>query len=426
MNYTRFINGLSAARKPSPIREMTKLLTQGFPDLVFLASGVPNPSMFPFQGASVTLRDGSTIQLEGKTINDALQYGPTQGYGPLLAQLKEMQQKLHSPPCWTNTEVLITNGSQDGLCKAFEMMMNLNDHVIVQEPVYAGTLAILNPYKPQYVPVQCDANGLIPEELRRSLESKWKSEDTQSSKSDVPKVLYVNPAGANPTGVSIPLSRRQEIYQIAKDFDLIIFEDDPYYFLQFDKERTPSFLSLDTDGRVIRFDSLSKVLSSGIRLGYVTGPRELVEPITYHMQVSVLHASSLSQVLVSELLKQWGQEGFLGHVDRVQKFYSQQREIMLKAAETHLTGLAEWNIPQGGMFLWIKCLEVSDTRPMIMDRALKKDVILLPGREFMTDPSQPCPYMRASFSLASPENIDRGFRNLAQLIREEIELTKKV
>lgn len=426
MNYTRFINGLSAARKPSPIREMTKLLTQGFPDLVFLASGVPNPSMFPFQGASVTLRDGSTIQLEGKTINDALQYGPTQGYGPLLAQLKEMQQKLHSPPCWTNTEVLITNGSQDGLCKAFEMMMNLNDHVIVQEPVYAGTLAILNPYKPQYVPVQCDANGLIPEELRRSLESKWKSEDTQSSKSDVPKVLYVNPAGANPTGVSIPLSRRKEIYQIAKDFDLIIFEDDPYYFLQFDKERTPSFLSLDTDGRVIRFDSLSKVLSSGIRLGYVTGPRELVEPITYHMQVSVLHASSLSQVLVSELLKQWGQEGFLGHVDRVQKFYSQQREIMLKAAETHLTGLAEWNIPQGGMFLWIKCLEVSDTRPMIMDRALKKDVILLPGREFMTDPSQPCPYMRASFSLASPENIDRGFRNLAQLIREEIELTKKV
>ncbi|KAK4021940.1 hypothetical protein OUZ56_007428 [Daphnia magna] len=426
MNYTRFINGLSAARKPSPIREMTKLLTQGSPDLVFLASGVPNPSMFPFQGASVTLRDGSTIQLEGKTINDALQYGPTQGYGPLLAQLKEMQQKLHSPPCWTNTEVLITNGSQDGLCKAFEMMMNLNDHVIVQEPVYAGTLAILNPYKPQYVPVQCDANGLIPEELRRSLESKWKSEDTQSSKSDVPKILYVNPAGANPTGVSIPLSRRKEIYQIAKDFDLIIFEDDPYYFLQFDKERTPSFLSLDTDGRVIRFDSLSKVLSSGIRLGYVTGPRELVEPITYHMQVSVLHASSLSQVLVSELLKQWGQEGFLGHVDRVQKFYSQQREIMLKAAETHLTGLAEWNIPQGGMFLWIKCLEVSDTRPMIMDRALKKDVILLPGREFMTDPSQPCPYMRASFSLASPENIDRGFRNLAQLIREEIELTKKV
>ncbi|XP_057377701.1 kynurenine/alpha-aminoadipate aminotransferase, mitochondrial-like [Daphnia carinata] len=426
MNYTRFINGLSAARKPSPIREMTKLLTQGSPDLVFLASGVPNPSMFPFQGASINLRDGSTIQLEGKTINDALQYGPTQGYGPLLAQLKEMQQKLHSPPCWTNTEVLITNGSQDGLCKAFEMMMNLNDHVIVQEPVYAGTLAILNPYKPQYIPVQCDANGLIPEELRRSLESKWKSEDTQSSKSDVPKVLYVNPAGANPTGVSIPLSRRQEIYQIAKDFDLIIFEDDPYYFLQFDKERTPSFLSLDTDGRVIRFDSLSKVLSSGIRLGYVTGPRELVEPITYHMQVSVLHASSLSQVLVSELLKQWGHEGFLGHVDRVQKFYFQQREIMLKAAETHLTGLAEWNVPQGGMFLWIKCLGVSDTRPMIMDRALKKDVILLPGREFMTDPSQPCPYMRASFSLASPENIDRGFRNLAQLIREEIELTKKV
>ncbi|XP_046652485.1 kynurenine/alpha-aminoadipate aminotransferase, mitochondrial-like [Daphnia pulicaria] len=425
MNYSRYINSLSAARKSSPIREMTNLLTQGSPDLVFLAGGLPNPNTFPFQSASIKLRDGSNIQLEGKTINDALQYGPTQGYGPLLSQLKEMQQKLHSPPCWADTEVVITSGSQDGLCKAFEMMLNVNDHVIIQEPVYAGTLAIVNPFKPKYIPVQCDANGLIPDLLRKCLETNWKSEDAQSPTSDIPKVLYVNPAGANPTGVSIPLDRRQEIYQIAKDYDLIILEDDPYYFLQFDKKRTPSFLSIDTDGRVVRFDSLSKVLSSGIRLGYVTGPRPLMERILYHMQVSVIHASSMSQVLVSELLKQWGVEGFMGHVDRVQNFYLQQREVMLKAAETHLTGLAEWNVPQGGMFLWIKCLGISDTRPMIMERALKKDVILLPGREFMTDPSQPCPYMRASFSLPTPENIDRGFRNLSELIREEIELTKK-
>ena len=147
---------------------------------------------------------------------------------------------------------------------------------------------------------------------------KWEFLNTRSElvKRTYFQVLYVNPAGANPTGVSIPLGRRQEIYQIAQEYDLIILEDDPYYFLQFEavvhlvywldlclmarsfvQDRTPSFLSLDTDGRVIRFDSLSKVLSSGIRLGYVTGPRALIEPISYHMQVSVLHASSLSQVL---------------------------------------------------------------------------------------------------------------------------------
>ena len=116
----------------------------------------------------------------------------------------------------------------------------------------------LNPFKPKYIPVKCDANGLIPDLLRKSLETNWKLEDAQSLTSDIPKVcytikilrilirgwiflkvLYVNPAGANPTGVSIPLERRQEIYQIAKDFDLIIFEDDPYYFLQFDEVIPP-------------------------------------------------------------------------------------------------------------------------------------------------------------------------------------------
>jgi len=122
----------------------------------------------------------------------------------------------------------------------------------------------------------------------------------------------------------------------------------------------------------------------------------------------VLHASSLSQVVVSQLLEQWrAVDGFQQHVDRVCSFYRQQRDAMLRSAETHLTGLAEWNVPAAGMFLWIRCLHVADTRPMIMERALAKDVILLPGREFMTDPTKPCPYMRAAFSLASPDNIDR-------------------
>lgn len=160
---------------------------------------------------------------------------------------------------------------------------------------------------------------MIPELLRKALHSKWSPQDSRSETSDIPKVssatskprdinlmlvqfhpqkkvLYVNPTGANPTGVSLPLERRQEIYEIARDFNLLIFEDDPYYFLQFEEQRTPSFLSLDVDGRVIRFDSLSKVLSSGIRIGYVTGPKALLEPIMFHMQVSVLHASSMSQV----------------------------------------------------------------------------------------------------------------------------------
>ncbi|MCL4131115.1 UNVERIFIED_CONTAM: hypothetical protein GTU68_015955, partial [Idotea baltica] len=201
---------------------------------------------------------------------------------------------------------------------------------------------------------------------------------------------------------------------IAQEYDLVILEDDPYYFVQFDdrKNFAPSFLSLDVDGRVLRFDSFSKVLSSGIRLGFVTGPAPLIRAISLHMQASILHASSLSQVMVSELLREWTEEGFLDHTDRLQVFYRERRDCMLAAAEKHLTGLCEWSVPTGGMFLWMKVPGLEDTWDMVMQRGVKKNVILLPGKAFMTDPSKPSNYLRAAFSLATPEKMDLGMEIL--------------
>lgn len=237
-----------------------------------------------------------------------------------------------------------------------------------------------------------------------------------------PKFLYINPTGANPTGTVLPENRRREIYDLACQHDLLILEDDPYYFLQFMPERPPSFLSMDTEGRVLRFDSFSKVLSSGLRLGFVCGPQALVERIQLHMQVSVLHASSLSQVIAHELLNQWGIQGFMNHVEEIEAFYLRRRDIMLEAANKHLNGLCQWNIPAGGMFLWFKVPDVKDTWDMLLKRGLEKNIMLLPGHGFMPGMKKgetTCSYMRAAFSVAKEEDFDVAFEKLATLIKEE-------
>lgn len=420
INYGRFISRLSANRKPSLIRELTKILATAPPEMIPLSGGFPNPELFPFSKAHFETTDGQSILLEGKSIRRSLQYLPTQGLPELVAWLKTLQSHVHNPPELqsTSSDLVVTCGSQDGLCKAIEMLLEPGEGVVVEDYVYAGTLSIMAPYEPNYVVVDSDSKGMRPDSLQDKLSEK-------KGHAQFPKFMYINPTGANPTGTCLPEDRRKQIYKLACQHDLIILEDDPYYYLQFGKDRPPSFLRLDTEGRVLRFDSFSKVLSSGLRLGFVTGPQPLVDRINLHMQASVLHATSLSQVMASELLNKWGIDGFMSHVGKVEKFYKHRRDAMNDAATKHLTGLCEWSLPEGGMFLWLKVCGIPDTWNMIMERAMKKNIMLLPGKAFMPGLSSSnnnnlqCPYLRAAFSVASEKDFDIAFRRLAELIKEE-------
>lgn len=238
----------------------------------------------------------------------------------------------------------------------------------------------------------------------------------------------MNPTGANPSGVVMPGSRKQEIYKIACQFDLLIVEDDPYYFLHFLGEEPQTFLGMDVEGRVLRLDSFSKILSSGVRVGFCTGPQPLIRTMELCLQASILHAASLSQVrksrctpyvrkkiflifytlqvMVHGVLKQWGPTGFKEHIDKVKAFYKKRRDLMITAADKHLKGLATYKAPQGGMFLWIKLEGVSDSFDMVMERGLQRKIMALPGREFMTDRARPCPFVRLSFSVVPEDQIE--------------------
>ncbi|KAJ6650198.1 hypothetical protein lerEdw1_013527 [Lerista edwardsae] len=438
MNYTRFITAVSAARKASPIRVLTELMQRSPPSLISLAGGAPNPNTFPFQTASITISNGRTVEIGEDLMKRALQYSASAGLPAhklkdefmfsipeLLSWLKDLQKSLHNPPTVDykpeegQMEMCVTTGSQEGLCKVFEMLINPGDTILLDAPTYPGTLAALRPLGCNIINVPSDQHGIVPQGLKEVL-SKWSPEEAKKSNSNLPKFLYTIPNGGNPTGTSLTFDRKKEIYQLARQYDFLIIEDDPYYFLQFNKPWAPTFLSMDVDGRVIRTDSFSKVLSSGLRIGFLTGPKPLIDRVILHIQVSTMHTSTFTQLVVAQLLQQWGQKGFLDHVDGVVEFYRKQRDVMLNAADEWLKGLADWYIPAAGMFLWIKIKGVSDTQELIMKKALEKEVLLVPGSAFNINSSSPSSYVRASFSLSSPSQIDQGFQRLAELIKESI------
>ncbi|XP_034006086.1 kynurenine/alpha-aminoadipate aminotransferase, mitochondrial [Trematomus bernacchii] len=415
MNYARFLTAVSAARKPSAIRMLTELQQRSPPTMISLAGGAPNPNTFPFLSASFRLKDGQTLNFDEALMKRALQYSASNGIPELLTWMKKLQKDLHNPP--SPMEMCVTTGSQEGLCKLFEMLVNPGDNVLLDAPTYSGTLAALRPLGCNLINVSSDQHGMIPAALKEVL-SRWDPSEVHKPGSTAPKILYTIPNGGNPTGASMTTQRKQEVYELARQYDMLIIEDDPYYFLQFDKPWAPTFLSMDVDGRILRTDSFSKILSSGLRIGFVTGPKPLVDRVVLHIQASTMHTSTFTQLMVSQLLHSWGQDGFLQHIDGVIEFYRKQRNAMISSADKWLKDVAEWHAPSAGMFLWIKLKGIADTQQLIMEKALEKEVLLVPGGVFMINSSDPCPYVRAAFSLSTPEQIDEAFRRLSSLIKE--------
>ena len=233
-------------------------------------------------------------------------------------------------------------GSQDALAKTIEMLCDRGDPVLLEDPSYPGAIGPLQAAGCALAGVPVDTEGMVPSELERTL-SEW----VEGPK---PRVLYLIPHGQNPSGSTMPMQRKEEIYAVAARHSLLIIEDDPYYALQYGDGSNGSFASIDVDGRVLRLDSFSKVLGSGMRLGWASGPAPLIERLMLAQQVSTMQASTMSMTLAARLLHSWGVEKYRAHVREVRDFYAERRSFMQKCAEKHLTGLASWSAPSAGMF----------------------------------------------------------------------------
>ncbi|KAI8978924.1 pyridoxal phosphate-dependent transferase [Pilobolus umbonatus] len=373
---------------------------------------------------TLTLKTGEKLEVDPQLFQRCLSYDLTSGLPQLNQWLVDLQEIEHKPPM-KGYKVSIGVGSQDVLTKAFEMVIEPGTALLVENPSYTGALSYLKTQPCDLVGVATDEFGLIPEDLDRIL-SNWPATNPNGNKQqEKPKSVYLIPCGGNPTGASATLERKKKVYKICQKHDLLIFEDDPYYYLQFNIPRVPSYLSLDADGRVLRFDSMSKVLSSGLRIGWVTGPKELVERIDIHTMVTNLQPSGIPQLMAYELLKKWGFKGFFQHVETVSTFYRTKATQFAECLDRRMKGYGEWTVPTGGMFFWIKALGgIKDSYDLIMNTAIpKKNVLAVPGIAFMPAGDQ-TPYIRVSFSNVSYEQMDEGLRRLAEAIQEAADRNK--
>ncbi|KAG8960044.1 hypothetical protein FRC03_007121 [Tulasnella sp. 419] len=426
--YSSHLSEASKARRPSPIRGLYAL--EEIPNMISLLAGKPAPQTFPITSLSMTVRSPydptkeTRVDITGPALDESLQYSATKGIPSFLKWVDGLQEKYHGRRPGEGWTTAVGTGSQDLLYKAFNAMLNPGDPIFVEAPVYAGVVPIFESLHCQLVEVPTDSNGIRSSDLRTILSS-WPADKPR------PRALYTVPFGCNPTGNSASLERRQEVLALAREYDFIILEDDPYFYLYYGAaERAPSYFNLEAQdlnhpvGRVLRFDSLSKVLSAGLRIGFACGPEPLVEAIIKHTASASLQTSSTSQAIATALLENFTYDGFQKHSETVSQFYKEKRDVFESGMRKHLNGLAEWNTPEAGMFFWFKLkLPPTESSPegdssvLIRERAVAKGVLALPGTAFFPN-GQTTAYVRASFSLLSPEEVDEALRRLALVIKE--------
>ncbi|KAJ6562077.1 pyridoxal phosphate-dependent transferase [Mycena capillaripes] len=432
-----FLSQKSTLWKACGIRGLFPL--ENIPGMISLLAGRPNSSTFPFESITMKLKptlagmpastgdgdDPFTIALENEELNEALQYGMTAGVARLITWIVGFQTHVHRREKDESWSITIGSGSQDLMYKACEVLIDDGDYVLIEAPVYPGALGFLATLPCTLIEVHADAQGLNPANLEAIL-SNW--ETTHPGKR-FPKLLYTIPSGSNPTGASIPEGRKIEVLKLAKKYNFLLLEDDAYAFLYYGPkgQQARSYFALEPEvngerGRVVRFDSFSKVLSSGMRLGYMTAALPLCHSVNMITSNTNLQPSTLTQVMAYALLSRWGPAGFLEHCAGVAAFYRARRDAFERVARTHLTGLAEWTSPVAGMFLYIKLLVHTSGRPtdsaaLISGKAVAKGVLAVPGTAFMPLGGA-TPYVRVSFSIIEEEPAAEACRRLREAVLE--------
>ncbi|KAJ1308240.1 hypothetical protein OPQ81_003955 [Rhizoctonia solani] len=319
-DYSRFLGRKTRLRTIDGIRGLLPL--EKTPGLISLLAGKPNQSTFPIDEISITLRDPSapqpyspsggepvreTLKITGDLLATALQYNFTDGVPALRELLADFQLKEHGVKVDdVNLQLTVGSGSQDLMYKIFTCLLDPGDAILVEAPVYAGVLPILQTLEPDMIEVDTDPEGISIEHLRGILNS-WPKDKPK------PKALYTVPYGCNPTGATTPLERRKEVLKLAEEHDFLILEDDPYYYLYFGSAEMPSsYIALEnttpnvSQRRVLRMDSFSKVLSSGMRIGFATGPPPLIKAMNSHTSAANLQANSTTQIIALSMLQHWG------------------------------------------------------------------------------------------------------------------------
>ncbi len=372
--------------KTSAVREILKIAER--PEVLSFAGGLPAPELFPVE--AIARAHADVFANEGPA---ALQYSTTEGYGPLREWICSHlgARGLRA----ATDQVLITNGSQQGIDLVAKVLLDPGDVVVVENPSYLAALQSFGGFEAQFAVVGSDDAGMRVEELERIVLERR------------PKLLYVVPNFHNPKGTTLSLERRHALVKLAQKHRFLILEDDPYGELRFRGEALPSLASLDTEGVVIHLGTFSKTLAPGLRIGWVVGPRDIVRSLTIIKQATDLHTATLAQRATAKLLETFDYDA---HLSGLRKVYGERCLAMLGALERHLPAGARWTQPDGGMFIWVE-LPNGLNGDTLLPRAVEERVAFVPGSPFFAaNPRSEC--IRLNYSNRPPELIEEGMRRL--------------
>ncbi|MBE6783482.1 MAG: PLP-dependent aminotransferase family protein [Ruminococcaceae bacterium] len=379
--------------KPSAIREILKATSD--PGVIPLAAGNPSAEAFPVEEVKKITEE---ILKEDPIL--ALQYGVTEGYNPLRELISSYMKEKYNIGKESDS-IIITAGAQQIMDLTTKVLLNEGDTVICEAPSFIGSLNCFRSYNAKLCGVEVEADGINVEKLEEALKTEKNV-----------KFIYTIPNFQNPSGVTMSLEKRKKVYELAKKYNVLILEDNPYGDLRVSGEHLPSIKSFDEDGIVIYGGSFSKILSPGIRVGYVIANEKLIAKMTVGKQATDVHTPMLTQLIVYKWMKEYD---FEKHIEKICGIYKSKLELMCDNIDKHFGDKVTYVRPEGGLFVWCRLRDDIDMLSFCAE-AVKNKVAVVPGTAFMMNADDKTQCFRMNFSTPSDEKIVKGIEILGNIL----------
>lgn len=392
MKFSDKVSGL----QPSAIREILKFTSD--PEVISFAAGNPAPEAFPVDFIS----NVSAELLKNNPVL-ALQYSITEGYTPLRDLLKK---RMAGIDCFNekSDELIITSGAQQAVELACKVLCNEGDTIICESPSFIGSLNSFRATGVKLCGIEQEDDGLKIDMLEKALKEN----------SNV-KLIYVIPNFQNPTGRTMSWEKRKAVYELAKKYDVIILEDNPYGDLRFEGENIPSIKTLDTDGRVIYAGSFSKILAPGLRVGYAIAPKDIIQKMVVCKQVEDVHSNIWAQAVCERFMAECDLDK---HFSNLRRIYRDKCRLMLDNIEKNFSDKISYTRPQGGLFIWATLPDGYDMQKFCTRAVQEFKVAVVPGNAFTMNDTDKTSSFRMNFSTPTDEQIVKGCEMLGKLSKE--------
>lgn len=401
--------GLFAQRtrvmRSSAMRDLMEITAR--PEVISLAGGLPDTSTFPAESFAAQM-----TRIAQESSAEALQYGPTEGFERTKEVIREVMGAEGMRP--DPEDVLVTTGGQQALDLIAKALIDPGDAVIAEGPTYPGAVPVFCSYEAETIQVPIDSDGMRIDALRETL-------DRLAAEGRRPKLIYSVPTFQNPGGATMSEVRRRELVALARERELLILEDNPYGLLRFEGDGLPALYALDGGDYVLYTGTFSKILSPGIRVGWVCAPPPVMEKIVLGKQAADLCTSTLTQYFVGEF---FGEGRWREYIADVCRIYADRRDAMVEALRRFFPDEATWTVPEGGLFVWASLPAYINTTDLLA-KALRENVAFVPGEAAFVD-GRGSSSMRLNFSAQTEEEITEGIRRIGRVISDQVDLYRTI